>query len=135
MIPMTNDKASVDALIDSLESHLVDYPTPENIHMQRKYLSDIRQHFAEQLVMGDVSHRKTEVQANSVACDPTSPATAPEDCDVERLVKILEKHVFKWENLDDSAEADRRNSLECAHAILAAMQPAPVGEHKGEAGR
>lgn len=35
---------SLPDLLDALEIHLVDYPTPENIHMQRKYLSDIRQH-------------------------------------------------------------------------------------------
>jgi hypothetical protein len=39
---------SLNQILKALESHLVDYPTPENIHMQRKYLSDIRQHLADQ---------------------------------------------------------------------------------------
>jgi Restriction alleviation protein Lar len=39
--PRSNSLAD---LLDALENHLVDYPTPANIHMQRKYLLDIRQH-------------------------------------------------------------------------------------------
>lgn len=41
---LTPRSSSLPDLLDALEIHLVDYPTPENIHMQRKYLSDIRQH-------------------------------------------------------------------------------------------
>lgn len=63
-------------LLDAMENHLVDYPTPENIHMQRKYLSDIRQHhvIAQQPVeVTDCPvclHNKLAAHCRAVGLDP-----------------------------------------------------------------
>lgn len=65
---ITPHSNSLPDLLDALEIHLVDYPTPENIHMQRKYLSDIRQqHIKPVSVSLESLTQKAAVEYNRVS--------------------------------------------------------------------